>query len=198
MRAAILDYGCGNLYSLAKAIRSNGVDAIVTANVPEALRCDALFLPGVGAFSSATASLLPNLEEIRMALRGGLPCMGICLGMQILFDRSEEGQGTGLGVIAGRVRRLSAKRVPQMGWNTIEDISDSILLSSALATAYFANSYVCEPDDPATITAWSTHESDRFPASVRIGRTVGVQFHPEKSSAAGVSVIREFLSETRA
>lgn len=197
MRAAILDYGCGNLHSLAKAVRSNGVEPVITADVSEALACDALLLPGVGAFGSATAALAPNREALQTALLNGLPCLGICLGMQLLFERSEEGEGMGLGVIAGGVRRLDAERVPHMGWNTIDDRSDPVLLSSGLETAYFANSYACEPDDPGIVTAWTTHESDRFPASVRVGKVVGVQFHPEKSSSAGVSMIKAFLEEAR-
>jgi imidazole glycerol-phosphate synthase subunit HisH len=195
MRAAILDYGCGNLHSLAKAVASSDVDPVITADVGEAVQCDALFLPGVGAFGSATASLAQNLEQLQTALRGGLPCLGICLGMQLLFERSEEGEGAGLGVISGRVRRLAAERIPHMGWNTIEKGSDPLLVSSGLETAYFANSYVCEPDDTSVVTAWTTHESDRFPAAVRRGNIVGFQFHPEKSSSAGVGAIRAFLEE---
>jgi glutamine amidotransferase len=197
MKAAILNYGCGNLHSLAKAVRSAGADAVVTPDVIEAIACDALFLPGVGAFGTATASLLPNLGELRTALRAGLPCMGICLGMQLLFERSEEGQGEGLGVIPGNVRRLSAQCVPHMGWNSIEDANDPVFDLSGLTTAYFANSYACEPKDASVITAWTTHESDRFPAAVRARNIVGAQFHPEKSSSAGVAMIAAFLEEVR-
>lgn len=195
MRVAILDYGAGNLHSLAKAARSGGADVTITSNVTAALESDALLLPGVGAFGSATDFLEPHRERIRVALDKGLPCLGICLGMQLLFDSSEEGPGRGLGVIAGNVRRLGARRVPQIGWNTLEDARDPLLCSSGLDTAYFANSYVCEPVDCETVTAWATHEADRFAAVVRAGNVVGVQFHPEKSSAAGVQLVREFLAE---
>jgi glutamine amidotransferase len=117
--------------------------------------------------------------------------------MQLLFDRSEEGGGAGLGVIEGRVRRLVANRVPQMGWNAIEDITDPMLVASGVAAAYFANSYVCEPASAELTTAWATHESDRFAVAVRSGNTVGLQFHPEKSSAAGLRIIDRFLNEAR-
>ena len=197
MKAAILNYGAGNLYSLARAIRSSGAEVTVTADVDDALKCDALVLPGVGAFGSASEFLTPRRETIRSAIDGGLPCLGICLGMQLLFDSSEEGDGAGLGVIEGRVRRLTSGRVPQMGWNDLEEVSDPALRSANLSEAYFANSYVCEPRDRSLVTAWATHESDRFIASVRLGRTVGVQFHPEKSSLAGVSMIGAFLTEAR-
>ena len=197
MRVAILDYGAGNLYSLARAVKSSGADAVITSDVDEALTCEALFLPGVGAFGSASEFLSPRRDKIRAALDGGLPCLGICLGMQLLFDSSEEGDGGGLGAIPGRVRKLKAERVPQMGWNDLEDVSDTALRSAGLSTAYFANSFVCEPGDGSLITSWATHETDRFAASVRFDRIVGVQFHPEKSSHAGVSMIGAFLTEVR-
>ena len=195
MRVAILDYGAGNLHSLAKAARFDGADVSITSNVAHAIGSDAILLPGVGAFGSATEFLNPYRERIRDALAAWLPCLGICLGMQLLFDGSEEGLGRGLGAIAGNVRRLGARRVPQIGWNTLEDASDPLLRSSGLDTAYFANSYVCEPVDRESVTAWTTHEADRFAAVVRAGNLVGVQFHPEKSSGAGVQLIRGFLAE---
>jgi glutamine amidotransferase len=195
MRAAILDYGAGNLYSLSRAVKSSGAEVLVTSDVDEALTCDALLLPGVGAFGSASEFLSPRRDKIRAALDGGLPCLGICLGMQLLFDSSEEGIGGGLGAIPGAVRKLRSERVPQMGWNDLEDVRDSALRSANLSSAYFANSYVCEPDDASVITSWAMHETDRFAASVRYRRIVGVQFHPEKSSLAGVSMIGAFLTE---
>ncbi len=198
MRAAILDYGCGNFHSLARAVRWSGYVPRITADVNEALACDALLLPGVGAFGSAAASISSSLNALRAALRDGMPCLGICLGMQLLFDGSEESEGRGLGVIAGEVRRLNAERVPHMGWNTLDERSDPILLSSGLETAYFANSYACVPADPAVVTAWTTHESERFPVAVRAGNIVGVQFHPEKSSSSGVRLVAAFLEEARA
>jgi glutamine amidotransferase len=133
--------------------------------------------------------------QARDALRAGLPCLGICLGMQLLFDASDEGPGAGLGIVAGRVTRLDATRVPQIGWNTLDDVTDPLLARAALRTAYYANSFVCRPENPAAVVAWSTHESDRFPAVVRAGQTLGVQFHPEKSSAPGVAFIRRFIDD---
>lgn len=193
MSAAILDYGAGNLHSLAKAVRSAGVDVFVTPNPLDAVEADALLLPGVGAFGSATAALARHRPTIRAALENGMPCLGICLGMQLLFDMSEEGEGAGLGVIPGRVRRLDTVRIPHIGWNDLENPSERLIGVSGLETAYFANSYVCEPTDRSCVTSWATHESDRFVASVRSGNIVGVQFHPEKSSRAGCEFIRAFL-----
>jgi imidazole glycerol-phosphate synthase subunit HisH len=197
MRVAILDYGAGNLHSLAKAVTAAGVEVEIESDPAAAVRAEALLLPGVGAFASATAFLEPYREIMSDALRAGLPCLGICLGMQLFFDTSEEGSGRGLGTIPGRVRKLAARHVPQIGWNEIEDQDDSLFDSAPITTAYFANSYVCEPEDANTAIAWATHENDRFIAAVRSGNTVGVQFHPEKSSAAGCTLVRAFLESAR-
>jgi glutamine amidotransferase len=132
---------------------------------------------------------------MREALLGGLPGVGICLGMQLLFESREEGGGPGLGIIEGTVTRLRAKRVPQIGWNTIEGRSDPLFATSGLTTAYYANGFVCRPADSASVTGWSTHEEDRFPATVRVARTLGAQFHPEKSSAPGVRFLRRAIEE---
>jgi glutamine amidotransferase len=96
------------------------------------------------------------------------------------------------------VTRLRAARVPQIGWNPLDAAADPLLAASALEIAYYANSYVCRPADPGVVTAWSTHEGDRFPAAVRAGRAVGVQFHPEKSSRAGLAFVRAWVEEVRA
>jgi glutamine amidotransferase len=197
MKVAILDYGAGNLHSLAKAVRAAGVDVRIESDPSAAVQSDAMLLPGVGAFGSATEFLAPHREALVSALQDGLPCLGICLGMQLLFDTSEEGAGMGLGVISGRVRKLSTKRVPQIGWNSIDDPDDPLFDAAPLSTAYFANSYVCEPDDARTAIAWSTHDGDRFVAAARIGNVVGVQFHPEKSSVAGCDFVRAFLESAR-
>jgi glutamine amidotransferase len=101
----------------------------------------------------------------------------------------------GLGVLHGRVRKLEGGRVPQIGWNTIHHAHDDLLTASPVPIAYYANGYVCHPDDASCVGAWSDHEGVRFPALVRAGSTVGVQFHPEKSSRAGVELIRTFLRE---
>jgi glutamine amidotransferase len=140
----------------------------------------------------------PGREAMRAAILGGLPTIGICLGMQLLFDDSEEGGGAGLGVIPGRVTRLRAVRVPQIGWNGVEAVlGDPLFEAAALPMAYYANSYVCRPEDAGVVTAWTEHEGDRFPAAVRAVRAVGVQFHPEKSSAQGVRFLRAFLDNAR-
>lgn len=197
MRVTVFDYGAGNLHSLTKALALSGARVVAE---PDPRRCadsDVLVLPGVGSFHQAAARLAPALSELRDAIRRGLPTLGICLGMQLLFARSDEGPGDGLRVLAGEVTRLRAERVPQIGWNTFDESVDPLLCASGLATAYFANSFACRPADAACVTAWSMHGPDRFPAMVRAGAVIGVQFHPEKSSAAGVAFLLAALEELR-
>lgn len=203
MKVMLFDYGVGNLHSLEKALQRFGAVVSVTDSWEDALRGDALVLPGVGAFPEAIKSLPVDRSFIREALQAGLPCLGICLGMQLLFDYSEEGvvemgldpSQAGIGRIAGTVRRLRARVIPQMGWNEVETKADPVLREPLLA--YYANSYVCAPDDPSVEIAWSVYEEDRFPAAVRLGNTWGMQFHPEKSSAPGLALIERFLGEVR-
>lgn len=199
MRVTVFDHGAGNLHSLVKALASSDVDIVVETDAARACSAtDALVLPGVGAFGAAAERLAPGRDAMRDALAGGLPAIGICLGMQLLFDGSDEGAGAGLGVIPGRVTRLRGRRIPQIGWNALDEPADPLFDAAPLSVAYYANGYVCRPDAPADVVrAWSTHEEDRFPAVVRRGRVVGVQFHPEKSSAPGVAFLRAFLEEAR-
>jgi imidazole glycerol-phosphate synthase subunit HisH len=194
MRVTILDYGVGNLHSLAKAVETGNTDVVIESRPSRAIETDALILPGVGAFAPAAAHLGDARETVRDAIRSGLPTLGICLGMQLLFDESDEGAGVGLGVIPGRVVRLRTTRLPHMGWNDVDPSGPSGSAVPSIDVAYFANSYVCEPTDDGVVAAWTTYESVRFPSVVRSGATVGVQFHPEKSSAHGVRFVREFLA----
>jgi imidazole glycerol-phosphate synthase subunit HisH len=200
-RVTIFDYGAGNLHSLAKALAEPGFEVRVEPDPRRATETDILVLPGVGSFTQAADRLAPGREAMRDAmLHGGLPTLGVCLGMQLLFDESEEGRGCGLGIIRGRVTRLAARRVPQIGWNTLEDADDPLFDRAPMTIAYYANSFVCRSatDDP--VVAWSRHEGDRFAAAVRAGKEgniIGVQFHPEKSSQAGVRFIKAFLVEAK-
>lgn len=197
MKVILFDYGAGNIHSLAKALARGGAKVQIE---PDPLKCaegDALVLPGVGAFSPAADRLRPGRDRMRRAIESGLPCLGICLGMQLFFETSEEGEGDGLGLFRGRVQRLRSGRVPQIGWNTLDRPRDALFSAANLQHVYYANSYVCRPEADAAVTAWSRHGEEEFPAAVRLGRAVGVQFHPEKSSAAGLAFIGAFLEEAR-
>ena len=197
MIVTIFDYGAGNLHSLSKALASSGHRVRIEPDPEAALDTDVLVLPGVGAFASAAERLAPGRVAMRHAIDRGLPCLGICLGMQLLFEGSEEGPGAGLGVIPGRVTRLDAPCVPHIGWNTIEPdaiTSDPLLRRAPLEYAYYAHSFACRPGDQAVAMAWSRHHDDRFAAIVRQGSAYGVQFHPEKSSRAGVVLLHAYLA----
>lgn len=195
MRIVLFDYGAGNLHSLAKALAETGHAVEIEADPRRAIEGDLFVLPGVGAFQPAADRLAPALPAARAAIDGGLPTIGICLGMQLLFDESDEGPGRGLGVIPGRVERIRSPRVPHIGWNDVEPVAGSALASGALDVAYFAHSYVCRPRDERVVTAWTTEGCDRFPAAVRSGNATGVQFHPEKSSREGVALLASLVTE---
>ena len=195
MIVGLVDYGVGNLHSLAKAIEEGGAEVRIETNPHLALTTDALVLPGVGAFGPASAALASAATQIGDALREGFPCLGICLGMQLLFESSEESPGPGLGLFSGRVRKLAARRVPHMGWNGVAAADDPIFRGVEHMLAYYANSYVATPMEPQDVIATTEYEGHAFPAAVRHARTWGVQFHPEKSSAAGLKLISNFLRE---
>lgn len=189
MKAIVFDYGAGNLHSLGRALTKVGVDATIATDLGAALSsASLLILPGVGAFGLAAERLAPWRAETAAALAAGLPCIGICLGMQLLFDASEEGVGAGLGLVAGKVSRLGGKRVPHIGWTAVEREAGSTYM-------YFAHSFACRPTDPSLVTAWASHEGERFAAEIRTANTLGLQFHPEKSSAAGMARLERAVKE---
>ena len=194
MKLTLLDTGAGNLHSLGRALQACGATVVVETDPRRCLGVQALVLPGVGAFAPAAERLAPARAELAQALRDGLPCLAICLGMQLLLTSSEEGAGEGLSVLSGRVERLRARRVPHMGWNSLQG-EDCLLSASGLSVAYYAHSYRCAPDDGSAVRAVSQHEQLHIPALVRTARTVGVQFHPEKSGPAGRRFLAEVLKE---
>ena len=201
IHVALFDYGAGNLHSLGKGLEAGGARVTVTSDWKEALGRDALVLPGVGSFGAAVRGLEGEAERVREALEGGLPCLGICLGMQLLFPESEEAPGEGIGLIGGRVRRLQARIVPQMGWNDIVVGNDRIFEGTAGLSAYFANSYICDvaPDEEEGVTiASAEYDGEEFAAGVRRRRTWGLQFHPEKSSRPGLRILANFVEDLRA
>ena len=193
MNVALFDYGAGNLHSLEKALEAAQATVTVTSDWDEALGLDALVLPGVGAFGHAARALPDDLGLLRHRLEEGYPCLGICLGMQLLFQTSDESDGHGIGLVPGRVRLLESAVVPHMGWNDVETAEDPVFEGIEQLVAYYANSYVCEPVDPDAAIAWSTYEGRRFAAGVRAANTWGLQYHPEKSSLPGRRIITNFV-----
>ncbi|NPV70978.1 MAG: imidazole glycerol phosphate synthase subunit HisH [Firmicutes bacterium] len=194
---AIIDYGAGNLMSISKAVLKLGFECSVTSDPDTVRRARSVILPGVGAFGPAAGFLRSTGMDaaVREAAGEGRPLLGICLGMQLMFEGSEEGEGVaGLELLKGRVSRLPAGiRVPHLGWNTVESQSGPLFAGlDGERWFYFAHSYSVEPVDPAVVTSHTTH-GIRFPSSISSGAVCGVQFHPEKSGAAGLELLDNFL-----
>jgi len=194
MKLALFDYGAGNLHSLAKGLEGAGAQVIVTADWDQALSLHGLVLPGVGACGHAASALPSDRGRIREALETGLPCLGICLGMQLLVDESDESVGAGIGLVPGRVSRIEAAIVPQMEWNDVDIGADPIFAGIDNLVCYYANSFVCEPSDSSASIAWSEYADIPFSAAVRRANTRGLQFHPEKSSTAGRRILTNFVA----
>ncbi|PUA31436.1 MAG: imidazole glycerol phosphate synthase subunit HisH [Candidatus Terraquivivens tikiterensis] len=198
MRVVVLDYGVGNLYSIRHSLIRVGANPEVSPEI--GTPPDALILPGVGNFVAAS-NLLKRLKPVLHDLKEtGLPIMGICLGMQLLFESSEEGGGEGLGFLEGKVVRLpKSVKVPQIGWNTVEVKSYHEIVNGLGEEfwAYFVHSYYPQPKSTSTIVA-ETEYGIRFPSIVAEKNIVGTQFHPEKSSSAGFVILKNFLRMCRA
>jgi glutamine amidotransferase len=194
---AIVDADAGNLRSLRNAIAALGLQSRILAEPPET-RPNCVILPGVGAFGHVAGVLRERgwADWLPKALGAGTRVVGICLGMQLLFERSEESPGeAGLGILLGSVRRLRAPKVPHIGWAPVRPTSQASR-APALAWAYFAHGYVAEPTDPSVVTAWS-RAGEEIPASVGKGNAVGVQFHPEKSQQPGLDYLRYLVGVTQ-
>lgn len=192
MKATVVDYGVGNLHSISKALERAGASVKVSSDPTEIAGAECIVFPGVGAFGAAMKVLGPSIEELREAIAGGVPTLGICLGMQVLFEASEESAGEGIGAFKGTVHRLVAPRVPHMGWNSVAHQDDRLFNGIGQgAQFYFANSYVCLPTEKVTIS--ETVYGQRFASAVRKDMVCGVQFHPEKSSESGLRLLSNFV-----
>jgi imidazole glycerol-phosphate synthase subunit HisH len=190
MNVAIADYGVGNLHSIRKAIELCGAEPTIVSDMSKLMEGECIVLPGVGAFSRAMERLTPFREDILRKLSDGTPCLGICIGAQILFDGSEEGTAHGLGFMSGTVIRLKSRKLPHMGWNMV-DSDDPLLDSIESRYFYFAHSFHGNPEEEVTVG--TTEYPDEFPSILRKRNVVGTQFHPEKSSASGLRLLRNFI-----
>ena len=195
---AIIDYGVGNLRSVEKAFAAAGCEAVVSADERVLRAAGRLVLPGVGAFAACVGALRERGFDtlVRERVAEGASLLGVCVGMQMLFDESEEfGRSEGLGLLRGRVRRFDAAlRVPQVGWNDVSLRRPEHPLLAGIETGeffYFVHSYYCEAVDKGDVLC-ETEYGPRYPSAVARGRICGVQFHPEKSQAAGLRLLRNF------
>ena len=197
-RVTIVDYGMGNLRSVAKALETVGANTNVTADPSEIRGAERLVLPGVGAFGKAVRNIEEaGLREVLLEfLRTKRPFLGICLGLQLLFDRSEEEEGcAGLGILRGSVKRFRVDlKVPHVGWNTVKRTRDSAVFKDVPDESYmyFVHSYYVEPADEY-VKASRTEYGVTFTSAVQKGNMVGVQFHPEKSQDLGLAVLANFV-----
>jgi len=192
MKISIMDYGVGNLHSISKGLERAGANVQMVEDPGELLEAECIVFPGVGAFGAAMEVLRPVLPGLRKKVKDGTPTLGICLGMQILFEKSEESKGEGVAVIKGTVRRLRRGRIPQMGWNEVVPKSDRLFEGVPEGSQfYFANSYICLPAEDVTIA--DTVYGMRFASAVRKGAILGVQFHPEKSGPPGLRLLGNFV-----
>ncbi len=195
---AVLDYGAGNLRSVVRALEVNGIRPVVLGDPDALLRADALVFPGVGAAGSAMRRLRERgLDEaVREFYRSGRPILGVCLGLQLLFDWSEEDGGApGLGLIPGEVRRFpDGLKIPHMGWNQVRRQRDHPILAGIPDGAhfYFVHSYYAVPAEPAAVVGTTDYGRD-FASVVAWDNLVATQFHPEKSGRWGLAVYGNFL-----
>lgn len=197
---AIIDYDAGNLRSVEKALEALGSRAVITRNRDEILGADRVILPGVGAFGDAMEKLhqYELVDTIRQAAASGKPFLGICLGLQLLFESSEESPGVeGLSVLPGKILRIPdypGLKIPHMGWNSLSVTPGARLFRGIEngAYVYFVHSYYCKADDESIVAA-TTEYSTHIHAAVERGNVFACQFHPEKSGSVGLQILKNFI-----
>ena len=197
---AIIDYDAGNLNSVENALKFIGAEAFVTRDAEKILKADKVLLPGVGAFGDAMEKLdqYGLTDVVREAAFGGKPFLGICLGMQLLIDESEETPGVkGLSILPGKIKRIpdTGLKIPHMGWNSLELAKETRLFAGLPAEpfVYFVHSYYLEAGEKADVAA-CTDYGVKIHAAVERGNVFGCQFHPEKSGETGLQILRNFAA----
>ncbi len=206
-KIVIVDYGLGNLFSIKQALSAAGADAIFSSKAEDLENCDGILLPGVGAFADAMMRLkeLNLVSVIQKAAHRGQPILGVCLGLQLLFDKSHEfGEHQGLGLIPGEVVKFPAQfekvelKVPFIGWNQLH-LTENGKNKSILSTLpdktkiYFVHSYYASPKSETEVLAYCKYQGFAFPAAVRYKNTIGIQGHPEKSSTEGLEIYKNWV-----
>lgn len=200
---AVIDYDMGNLHSVCKGLENAGATAKITDVPGEIEQADAVLLPGVGSFDPAIQHLRSRdlVSPVQDAIASGKPFLGVCLGLQILFDSSEEGKEPGLGIIPGVVRRFKSEpglTIPHIGWNRLDLTQPEVPLWQHLQHQpwlYFVHSYYVDPIDSTVTAATVTHGSQTVTAAIARDNLVAVQFHPEKSSTAGLQMLANFVQQ---
>jgi glutamine amidotransferase len=196
LRALVIHYGVGNVFSVSHALRRLGFEVVVSEKPLEGFDC--LVMPGVGSFSAAAENVAGYRRELVDLVRSGLPVLGICLGMQLLFESSDEGPGSGLGVFSGRVVGFPrGVKSPHMGWNRLVKVRDTPLLEGVdEGWVYFNHSYYPSPGDRSVVIAKTLYGVE-FPSAIGGSNVYGTQFHPEKSSKTGRAILENFKKLVR-
>ncbi len=202
---AVIDYDMGNLHSACKGLEFAGATTLVTDSVADIEKADGVVLPGVGAFDPAMQHLRSRnlIEPIRRIALSGKPFLGICLGLQVLFEGSEEGTEAGLGIFPGTIRKFQSEpgiTIPHMGWNQLQLTQPNCPIFKDVppeAWVYFVHSFYAAPSDPSINAATITHGSQTVTAAVAKGNLMAMQFHPEKSSTAGLQILSNFVEYVR-
>ena len=196
----MVNYDAGNLRSVKKGLKKSGAKVLITHNPKDINESDAIVLPGVGAFATAVKNLAPLLGVVKQSVEDGKPLLGICLGLQLIFTRSSEGESMeGLNLISGDVVKLAGNvKIPQMGWNTIDIVQFHPLLESVKdhSYVYFVHTYVPQPSEKKVIVA-TTEYGVRFPSVIAKRNLFATQFHPEKSGKIGLTILDNFVKIVR-
>lgn len=192
---AIIDYGAGNLHSVKNALDFIGAESVISSDSQTILNADSVILPGVGAFGDCMASLekMKLVDTVKKAAASGKPFLGICLGLQLMFEESEEAPGIkGLGIFKGKIVKIPncGLKIPHMGWNSISLAKDSRILEDN-SFVYFVHSYYLNTDDTDIISAY-TEYGEKLAIAVERENIFATQFHPEKSGDAGMEILRKF------
>jgi glutamine amidotransferase len=193
-KTVIFDYGVGNLLSLKTGLEKSGLEVSVVTSAKELVEADAIALPGVGAFTAATSKLCEVKEALTEKVEGGTPLLGVCLGLQLFFEESQEGPGTGLSFFKGKVVALSGKvKVPHMGWNTLDMAKPNELFDGVAegSYVYFVHSLYPVPTDKS-IVCTTTQYGTTFTSAIASKNIYGTQFHPEKSGDIGMKILKNF------
>jgi glutamine amidotransferase len=192
---AIIDYGAGNLRSIRRALETNGADTIITSDPEEVRKADAVVLPGVGHAGHAIGEIQQRglAPAIRDSVESGKPFLGICVGMQVLFEHQQEGDTHGFGYLKGNVRQIEgAAKLPHIGWNQVSSESSEDGVDQGYF--YFVHSFIADPTNPGDVAATASY-GEEFPVVVKSGNVWGTQFHPEKSGPAGIEFLASWLKE---
>ncbi len=202
---AVIDYDMGNLHSACKALEKAGATTRITDCLEDLQRADGIVLPGVGAFDPAMVHLRDRdlVSPIRDIVASGKPFLGICVGLQVLFEGSDEGKEAGLGILAGQIRAFRPEpgiTIPHMGWNQLTLTQPHCPLWQGVSSGdwvYFVHSYYPDPSDPSVTAATTTHGSQTITAAIARDNVMAVQFHPEKSSTTGLQILSNFVTQVK-